>query len=69
MVSVMIKSDPEGADIIIDGNFVGNTPSSVLVKSGEHTIVIEKPGYKKWDRFIRIDPRSNITLNATLDPN
>lgn len=69
LANVSIKSDPEGADITINGNFVGNTPSSVYLKSGEHTIVIKKDGHKVWERFVRLEPGSTITLNATLTKN
>jgi hypothetical protein len=48
-----ISSTPEGADIEIDGNFVGNTPSSVGLSSGEHTIKVSKDGYQTWQRHIK----------------
>src|SRR6266436_1042662 len=35
---VVIKSTPDGADIAIDGKFVGSTPSTISLKVGEHTI-------------------------------
>jgi len=69
LTNVSIKSDPEGADITINGNFVGSTPSAVFLKSGEHTIVITRPGYKKWERFVRLEAGSTITLNAPLEKN
>jgi hypothetical protein len=69
LTNVSIKSDPEGADITINGNFVGSTPSAVFLKSGEHTIVINKEGHKQWERFVRLEPGSSITLNATLTKN
>ena len=61
---VEIRSLPEGADITVNGNFMGSTP--IVLKSGEHTIVITKAGYKKWERFVRLEAGSSITLNATL---
>ena len=67
--NVSIKSDPDGADIIVDGKFVGSTPSSVFLKSGEHTIVIKKEGHKTWERFVRLEPGNTITLSATQTKN
>ena len=32
MVQVTIKSEPEGAEITVDGNFLGSTPSSIFLK-------------------------------------
>jgi len=31
---------PPGADIEVDGSFVGNTPSDVQVTEGDHTVVV-----------------------------
>jgi len=66
LVNLTIKSEPEGAEITVDGNFVGSTPSSIFVKSGEHTVKISKTGFKPYDKFVRLEPGINITLNATL---
>ncbi len=49
---IEIVSKPEGADIELDGNFAGNTPSTVGVKPGEHTVKVTKKGYKPWERKI-----------------
>jgi PEGA domain-containing protein len=35
---VDLSSTPAGAEISIDGNFVGNTPSNLNVGGGEHTM-------------------------------
>jgi len=48
-----INSEPEGADITIDGQFVGTTPHWMYLKSGVHTITLKKEGYD--DKVITID--------------
>ncbi len=45
---LQIESTPPGADIEVDGSFVGNTPSEVQVMDGDHTIVGKKSGFKTW---------------------
>lgn len=50
---VMVASQPVGADIEVDGSFVGNTPSYVALTPGEHVIIVKKPGYKDWERKIK----------------
>lgn len=65
--NLQIKSAPEGAEITVNGNFVGSTPSSFMLKSGEHTVTVKKTGFKPWERFIRLLPGSNVTLDATLE--
>src|ERR1035438_2893410 len=49
---LQLESTPPGADIEIDGTFVGNTPSDVQVTEGEHSIVVIKKGYTDWKRMI-----------------
>jgi hypothetical protein len=40
-----ISSTPPGADIEVDGKFVGNTPSSVTLAPGDHDIAVKKGGF------------------------
>ncbi len=50
-----ITSTPPGAEISIDGNFVGDTPSSNLnVAPGEHVVILKKSGYKTWERKLKV---------------
>jgi len=45
-----VISMPPGADIELDGKFVGNTPSSLFATPGDHTIKLTKSGYNTWER-------------------
>ena len=67
--SLVIKSDPEAAEITIDGKFVGTTPSTIQLKPGDHTVLIEKTGFKTWQKTISVTAGSSATLSATLDKN
>jgi hypothetical protein len=49
-----ISSQPAGADIEVDGRFVGNTPSAVVLTVGEHSLTVKKNGYKPWNRKVNI---------------
>jgi hypothetical protein len=64
---LLIASVPDGADIEIDGNFAGNTPSDLEVPPGEHSIVVKKSGYKNWERKIKVVAGSSIHLNAEIE--
>jgi hypothetical protein len=45
--AIPISSDPSGADILVDGMLVGQTPSDVEVKrKRDHLVVIEKKNYQ-----------------------
>ncbi len=63
---VQISSDPVGADIEIDGSYVGNTPSSVELSAGEHSLGVKKAGYKEWQRKIKASGGS-INVAAQLE--
>jgi hypothetical protein len=64
---LQLESDPPGADIEVDGSFVGNTPSDVQVADGEHTVSVKKAGFKDWERKLRVSGGSSVHLSATLE--
>ena len=64
--AISITSVPLGADLEVDGKFVGNTPSSMNLASGDHTIKVTKKGYKTWERNLTASGGS-VNLNAELE--
>lgn len=64
--SVTISSTPSGADIEIDGAFVGNTPSTVKIPAGIHEIDVKKKGFSDWTRKLDVSGGS-VNLDATLE--
>ena len=66
MTRVTVTSAPEGADIAVDGSFVGNAPSTVNLTEGDHTITVTKNGYKSWERKIKAIG-GMVRLNAELE--
>jgi hypothetical protein len=64
--SLVIESTPPGADIEVDGAFVGNTPSTVTVAAGAHEIAVKKKGFTDWSRKLNVTGGS-IHLNAELE--
>jgi hypothetical protein len=68
MVSTIeLKSNPDGAEISIDGKYVGNTPTTLHLAVGDHAIKFEKPGFKLWERTLTITPGETTTIPATLE--
>ncbi|HKW15888.1 MAG TPA: PEGA domain-containing protein [Terriglobales bacterium] len=61
-----VGSTPAGADIEVDGAFVGNTPSMLDLSPGDHTVTITKSGYKSWERKLKASG-GNVNLNAELE--
>lgn len=64
---VVIKSTPDGADIAVDGKYVGSTPSTVKLAAGDHAITVGKSGFKTWQRTMTVSSGGEITINATLE--
>jgi hypothetical protein len=62
---VAITSTPEGADITVDNKFMGNTPSTVLLPLGDHTVAISKNDFYTWEREVTLSG-GTIKLNAEL---
>lgn len=64
--SLTVDSTPTGADIEIDGAFVGNTPSTLSVAPGSHKISVKKRGFTDWTKTLNVTGGS-IHLAAELD--
>jgi hypothetical protein len=64
--SLAIDSTPSGADIEIDGAFVGNTPSTVSVAPGSHQIAVKKKGFTAWSKTLNVTG-GTVHLNAELE--
>ncbi len=65
--SVAVKSTPDAADVSVDGNFNSNTPATLKVAPGKHTIKVTMSGYKEWTREITVSAGSDVQLNAILE--
>jgi len=64
---LQVSSTPDGADIEIDGNYVGSTPSAVGASAGQHQVSIKKTGFQPWERKITVSS-GQININAALQP-
>lgn len=58
-------STPAGAEIVLDGSYVGNTPSTIGVPGGEHTVRMSKHGYAPYERKLETSGGS-VTVHADL---
>jgi len=63
--TVSVISTVPGADIFVDEDFVGNTPSTINVTAGKHIITVKKLGFQNWTRIVDFSGGS-ITLNVEL---
>jgi hypothetical protein len=66
--SVAIASDPAGAEIYVDGKFVGQTPSTIQLHTGSHQIKVKSRGRLSWTRELEVLENSRLTLHPILEP-
>lgn len=65
--TVNVSSNPAGADVSLDSNFVGNSPATLKLAPGKHTITVKMAGYQDWTREITVQSGSEVQLTATLE--
>jgi hypothetical protein len=65
--TVNVTSNPDGADVYADGQFVGNCPAVLKLKPGKHTVSVKLSGYRDWSRDISVESGSEVRLTATLE--
>jgi hypothetical protein len=65
-VKCSFTSTPPGAEITLDGNYVGSTPSEINLSTGTHAVVLSMPGFVQWKRDLTVIPGSDLTVGAIL---
>jgi hypothetical protein len=65
-VKCHFSSTPAGAEITLDGKYVGSTPSDIELPSGMHVVVFSIPGFAEWKRELNVLPGSELTVNGIL---
>jgi len=67
-VTVECFSIPTAADILIDGEFYGNTPSILKIPVGKHDLQIQLSGYKTYSIPLTLEAGRGIrTIRAPLE--
>jgi len=61
---ISITSDPDRAEIYVDGKFHGNTPATLKLASGSHTILLKLAGMPDYSRTMDVPRSSKLTLKA-----
>jgi PEGA domain len=64
--SIIVKSTPPGADINVDGKYMGSTPSTIQLTPGDHQVSIEKEELRPWQRTMTVTAGGSSTIDATL---
>jgi serine protease Do len=65
--TVVVFSDPDGAEIFVDEKFLGNAPATLKLTPGTHSVVLKFPRHVEWRRTLEVLKSSKVSLNATLE--
>lgn len=65
--TVNVSSNPTGADVLVDGDFVGNSPAILKLAPGKHTISVKMSGYADWSKEITVESGADVQLTANLE--
>jgi len=65
--AINVSSNPTGADVTVDGDFVGNSPAALKLAAGKHTITVKLSGFKEWSREVTVQAGSEVQLTANLE--
>ena len=66
---LVLQSAPSEATIKLDGDFLGVTPATLTLSSGQtHRLQLSKPGYRKATQKITLAPEEERALSLTLSP-
>jgi PEGA domain len=64
---LLLSAEAPGAEIYVDGKFIGETPATISLAPGTHQVTIKAVGKKDWTREINVMKGSQVTLHATFD--
>jgi len=67
LVPVKISSEPDGADVFVDGSFVSSTPAVLSLQAGTYKVAVKSSGYTDWERDVKVLPGGEVNLNAKLN--
>jgi|SRR5579863_4497437 len=65
--SLAIASDPAGAEVYVDGHFVGQTPATLRLASGAHRIELRATGKRDWSRELEVIKDSEVTVRPVME--
>jgi hypothetical protein len=65
--TVSFSSEPSGADIYVDGKFVGQTPATISMQTGAHVVLVKAAGRKNWQRDLDVLKDSQVALHPLLE--
>ena len=64
---ISLSSTPPGADVLLDGAYVGRAPITLLdLVPGPHTIAVTKHGFEPWRHEVTLQPNESAAITCQL---
>ncbi len=66
---VDVTSDPTGADVVLDGKLLGQTPITLRgLTYGQHLLIVKKDGYVKYSTSLIVNSTEKKVIQVSLTP-
>lgn len=62
-LAISVRTTPAGADVILNGTYLGHTPYTLRVTADSHELQLELAGYESWRRRVKVEPGLAIDVN------
>jgi outer membrane biosynthesis protein TonB len=62
---ILFESKPTGAEVLVDGFYMGNTPVQLSIVDGKHSVKLVRPGFSKWEK--RVVTYAGFRIFAALE--
>lgn len=66
--TLILTSNIEGADVLVDGEQAARTPTKLMLQAGPHVIEVRKSEYQTFKTEVDIKINSETTFKALLSP-
>lgn len=63
---LQINSNPQGAQVLLGGRVVGNTPLNLTVQPGRYDLELRLAGYQSFRASLSVGSGQTVPVNATL---
>ena len=67
MSRLVVKSEPEGASVFVNGELIGKTPTEKILEPGTYEVTVSLEGYETYETDITLEKGEVRELSLTLD--
>ena len=66
--TLSVNSTPSGAQVLVEGRVVGNTPLNIVLRPGRVDVELRLGGYQSFRTSVQVRPGETTAINANLIP-